>query len=143
MLLAACCLWAGQSSCPFGDGVLCLSDGLIASETCEELFTPQAPHISLALAGVEIISNGSGSHHQLRKLDQRLDLIRGATAKVNQSERGEAATKLNLQLGVPAAAAMIKQHQAVHLSCCMQAGRQCNLTDSDLVVHVVLLSMLL
>jgi hypothetical protein len=42
----------------------------------------QAPHISLALAGVEVISNGSGSHHQLRKLDTRLDLIRGATAKV-------------------------------------------------------------
>lgn len=71
----------GQTTCPFGDGVLCLSDGLLASETCEELFTPQAPHISLALAGVEIISNGSGSHHQLRKLDTRLDLIRGATAK--------------------------------------------------------------
>lgn len=42
----------------------------------------RAPHISLALAGVEIISNGSGSHHQLRKLDTRLDLIRGATSKV-------------------------------------------------------------
>jgi hypothetical protein len=42
---------------------------------------PQAPHISLALAGVEIISNGSGSHHQLRKLDTRLDLICSATAK--------------------------------------------------------------
>eukprot|EP00775_Hariotina_reticulata_P006615 gene6615-6843_t len=71
----------GQSSCPFGDGVLCLTDALLAAETCEELFTPQAPHINLALAGVEIISNGSGSHHQLRKLDTRLDLIRGATAK--------------------------------------------------------------
>jgi hypothetical protein len=46
------------------------------------LLTAQAPHISLALAGVEIISNGSGSHHQLRKLDTRLDLIKGATAKV-------------------------------------------------------------
>jgi len=44
----------------------------------------RAPHISLALAGVEIISNGSGSHHQLRKLDTRLDLIRGATSKVRQ-----------------------------------------------------------
>ena len=53
-----------------------------AAETCEELFTPRSPHIDLALSGVEIISNGSGSHHQLRKLDQRLDLIRGATAKV-------------------------------------------------------------
>lgn len=72
----------GQTTCPFGDGVLCLSDSMLACETCEELFTPQAPHISLALAGVEIISNGSGSHHQLRKLDTRMDLIRGATAKV-------------------------------------------------------------
>ena len=88
------------------------------AETCEELFTRRAPHIDLALSGVEVISNGSGSHHQvwtesnlhvdvvftcrvtvycgcfwysdifshfftqLRKLDQRLDLIRGATAKV-------------------------------------------------------------
>lgn len=71
----------GQQAVPFGDGVLRLLDGVLASETCEELFTPQAPHISLALAGVEIISNGSGSHHQLRKLDTRLDLIRGATSK--------------------------------------------------------------
>ena len=56
-----------------------------AAETCEELFTPQSPHISLALSGVEIISNGSGSHHQLRKLDTRLDLIKGATAKVREA----------------------------------------------------------
>lgn len=49
----------------------------------------QAPHISLALAGVEVISNGSGSHHQLRKLDTRMDLIRSATAKVG----GQAAAK--------------------------------------------------
>ncbi len=52
------------------------------AETCEELFTPEAPHIQLALAGVEIITNGSGSHHQLRKLNTRMDLIRSATAKV-------------------------------------------------------------
>jgi hypothetical protein len=36
-----CCAAAGQASCPFGDGVLCLADGILASETCEELFTPQ------------------------------------------------------------------------------------------------------
>jgi NAD+ synthase (glutamine-hydrolysing) len=29
---------------------------------------------------VEIFSNGSGSHHQLRKLNTRVDLIRGATS---------------------------------------------------------------
>jgi NAD+ synthase (glutamine-hydrolysing) len=71
----------GQASCPFGDAVLAFRDTVLAAETCEELFTPQAPHIDLALAGVEIISNGSGSHHQLRKLNQRLDLMLNATAK--------------------------------------------------------------
>ncbi|KAI7835944.1 hypothetical protein COHA_010177 [Chlorella ohadii] len=49
----------GQAACPFGDAVLAFRDTVLAAETCEELFTPQAPHIDLALAGVEIISNGS------------------------------------------------------------------------------------
>ena len=40
---------------------------------------PSAPHSRLALCGVEIFSNGSGSHHQLRKLNTRVELIRGAT----------------------------------------------------------------
>lgn len=39
------------------------------------------PHIALSLAGVEIIANGSGSHHQLRKLNTRIDLVRSATTK--------------------------------------------------------------
>ena len=30
---------------------------------------------------MDIISNGSGSHHQLRKLDTRLQLIQSATTK--------------------------------------------------------------
>jgi NAD+ synthase (glutamine-hydrolysing) len=71
----------GQTSCPFGDAALQFQDAVLAAETCEELFTPQAPHIGLALAGVEIISNGSGSHHQLRKLHQRMGLMQGGTAK--------------------------------------------------------------
>ena len=71
----------GQSSCPIGDAGLQFADASLAAETCEELFTPQAPHIDLALSGIEIITNGSGSHHQLRKLNQRLDLMRSATAK--------------------------------------------------------------
>lgn len=48
--------------------VLMLNDATLGCETCEELFTPQASHIDLALNGVDIISNGSGSHHQLRWL---------------------------------------------------------------------------
>jgi predicted amidohydrolase len=56
-------------------------DASVACETCEELFTPHSPHIALSLNGVDIVTNGSGSHHQLRKLDQRLSLIQSATAK--------------------------------------------------------------
>mmetsp|Transcript_29702 Transcript_29702/g.95488 ORF Transcript_29702/g.95488 Transcript_29702/m.95488 type:complete len:536 (+) Transcript_29702:213-1820(+) len=71
----------GQKKCPFGDAYLELNDTSLAPETCEELFTPASPHIKLALRGVEIISNGSGSHHELRKLNKRLDLIKSATNK--------------------------------------------------------------
>jgi hypothetical protein len=42
-------------------------------------------HIALALDGVEIISNSSGSHHQLRKSNKRINIIRNATAKVSES----------------------------------------------------------
>lgn len=41
-----------------------------------------SPHIQMGLDGVEIIANGSGSHHELRKLHTRLDLIRSASGKV-------------------------------------------------------------
>ena len=58
----------GQRTCPFGDAALCFSDAVLGSETCEELFTPSSPHIRMALAGVEIITNGSGSHHQVGTL---------------------------------------------------------------------------
>lgn len=71
----------GQTSCPIGDAYLQFTDATLASETCEELFTPAAPHVDLALAGVSIVTNGSGSHHQLRKLDTRLKLMRNATRK--------------------------------------------------------------
>eukprot|EP00756_Hemistasia_phaeocysticola_P006328 Hpha_TRINITY_DN13778_c0_g1::TRINITY_DN13778_c0_g1_i1::g.142269::m.142269/K01950/E6.3.5.1, NADSYN1, QNS1, nadE; NAD+ synthase (glutamine-hydrolysing) len=71
----------GQAKCPFGVAAIAARDTVVGSETCEELFTPRAPHIDLALSGVEIITNGSGSHHQLRKLNQRVDLMRSATAK--------------------------------------------------------------
>jgi NAD+ synthase (glutamine-hydrolysing) len=36
----------------------------------------------MSLDGVEIITNSSGSHHELRKLDRRIDLIREANQKV-------------------------------------------------------------
>ena len=36
----------------------------------------------MGLDGVEIFSNGSGSHHELRKAYIRVDLIKSCTAKV-------------------------------------------------------------
>jgi NAD+ synthase (glutamine-hydrolysing) len=71
----------GQTHVPFGVGIIAARDATLATETCEELFTPRSPHIALGLDGVDIVGNGSGSHHQLRKLHTRLDLMRGATVK--------------------------------------------------------------
>ncbi|GJX85636.1 glutamine-dependent NAD(+) synthetase [Tanacetum coccineum] len=51
----------------------------VAAEICEELFTPIPPHTELALNGVEVFMNASGSHHQLRKLDLRIRAFIGAT----------------------------------------------------------------
>lgn len=51
------------------------------SETCEELFTPSSPHIQYAINGVEIICNSSGSHHNLRKLNVRVQLMRSASSR--------------------------------------------------------------
>lgn len=70
-----------QDSVTIGDCVIETLETKIGAETCEELFTPQSPHISMALDGVEIITNSSGSHHELRKLDTRLELITEATKK--------------------------------------------------------------
>jgi hypothetical protein len=42
-----------------------------------------SPHILMGLDGVEIFTNSSGSHHELRKLYARVDLIKEATLKVN------------------------------------------------------------
>lgn len=71
----------GQSTVPFGEACLALKDTVLAAESCEELFTPDSPHIAMALAGVEIFTNGSGSHHQLRKLHRRVDLMKNATQR--------------------------------------------------------------
>ena len=71
----------GQKTVPIGDAIISLNDTELAVETCEELFTPNSPNIYLGLDGVEIISNGSGSHHNLRKLNTRVDLMRNCTKK--------------------------------------------------------------
>ncbi|KAL9263926.1 Glutamine-dependent NAD(+) synthetase-like protein [Drosera capensis] len=68
-----------QEQVPFGYGFIQLLDTAVAAEVCEELFTPVPPHTELALNGVEVFMNASGSHHQLRKLDLRMRAFIGAT----------------------------------------------------------------
>lgn len=72
----------GQTTVPFGDAVICTRDTSFGTETCAELFGSNAPHISMGLDGVEIFTNSSGSHHELRKLQDKADLITSATSKV-------------------------------------------------------------
>ncbi|KAM6158912.1 glutamine-dependent NAD(+) synthetase [Rhynchocyon petersi] len=70
-----------QETVPFGDAVLATQDTCIGSEICEELWTPHSPHINMGLDGVEIFTNASGSHHELRKAHARVDLVSMATTK--------------------------------------------------------------
>ncbi|KAH9817214.1 hypothetical protein DFH28DRAFT_1081433 [Melampsora americana] len=71
----------GQITVPIGNAILMTEDSSIGIESCEELFTPNPPHIGMSLEGVEIILNSSASHHELRKLHTRIDLIKEATLK--------------------------------------------------------------
>ncbi|KAF7972744.1 hypothetical protein HWV62_17102 [Athelia sp. TMB] len=71
-----------QTKVPFGDAVVSTIDTCIGVELCEELFTPASPHILMGLDGVEIFTNSSGSHHELRKLHTRMELIKEATLKL-------------------------------------------------------------
>lgn len=71
----------GQKTTKFGNAVIQCNDTSIACETCEELWVPKNPHVDYGLDGVEIIMNGSGSHHELRKLHTRLGLITNASSR--------------------------------------------------------------
>ncbi|WKY07198.1 hypothetical protein Q1695_006987 [Nippostrongylus brasiliensis] len=72
-----------QETVPFGDGVLQSSDNVsIGFEICEELWAAHSQHIELGLRGVDIICNGSGSHHILGKSNYRINqLILGGSQK--------------------------------------------------------------
>ncbi|GBE86272.1 Glutamine-dependent NAD(+) synthetase [Sparassis crispa] len=72
----------GQTKVPFGDAVVSTVDTCIGVELCEELFTPGSPHVLMGLDGVEVFTNSSGSHHELRKLYRRVELIKEATMKL-------------------------------------------------------------
>ncbi|PGH12189.1 hypothetical protein AJ80_06809 [Polytolypa hystricis UAMH7299] len=65
----------------FGDAIISTIDTCFGAETCEELWTPDAPHNHMSLDGVEIITNSSGSHFSLQKISVRLQLMVEATRK--------------------------------------------------------------
>ncbi|ESO04999.1 hypothetical protein HELRODRAFT_191543 [Helobdella robusta] len=71
----------GQRTVPFGDGVISTLDTCIASEICEEMWNAASRNIQLGMDGVEIITNASGSHHELRKAYVRVDIIKSTTLK--------------------------------------------------------------
>lgn len=71
----------GQETVLFGDAVLSTKDTCVGSEMCAELWAPNSPHIDMGLDGVEIFTNSSGSHHEIRKAHSRVDLVKSATAK--------------------------------------------------------------
>ncbi|KAK6750829.1 hypothetical protein RB195_002662 [Necator americanus] len=72
-----------QCTVPFGDGILRSHDDVtIGFEICEELWTAHSQHTELGLRGVDIICNGSASHHILGKSNYRLNqLILGGSQK--------------------------------------------------------------
>ena len=53
-MVAAVC---GQRTVPIGIAAIAVADTVVGSETCEEVFTPNSPHIALALDGVATISD--------------------------------------------------------------------------------------
>ncbi|KAJ8929500.1 hypothetical protein NQ314_017793 [Rhamnusium bicolor] len=71
----------GQKLVPIGDAVISTLDTCIGFEICEELWCADSTHTSLALDGVEIICNGSGSYSELRKGYVIVDLVKNATMK--------------------------------------------------------------
>lgn len=70
-----------QNLVPIGDAIISTVDTCIGSEICEEMWHTASSHIDMGLDGVEIFTNSSGSHHQLRKAYIRVDLINSATSK--------------------------------------------------------------
>ncbi|KAK6122551.1 hypothetical protein DH2020_043706 [Rehmannia glutinosa] len=69
-----------QTTVPFGYGYIQFLDGAVAAEICMELLSPVPIHPELALNGVEVFMNASGSIHQVGKMDRRLRAITGATS---------------------------------------------------------------
>lgn len=68
-----------QDDVPIGDFIIETDDTVISAEKCEEMFAPRNPGIDLGLDGTEMLGNSSGSHWQIRKLQDRVRLVTKAS----------------------------------------------------------------
>lgn len=71
----------GQTTAPFGDGMVVTSDTTIGYEICEELWNPESCHIPQNLDGAEIISNGIGAMTVYGQPDISYQMVKTATMK--------------------------------------------------------------
>uniref|UniRef100_A0A914QFA9 Glutamine-dependent NAD(+) synthetase n=1 Tax=Panagrolaimus davidi TaxID=227884 RepID=A0A914QFA9_9BILA len=73
-----------QDDVPFGHGIVETLDGVkIAIEICEEMWAATSPSVLWALNGVDIICNGSASHHVLGKSAKRIcQLVQDLSTKL-------------------------------------------------------------
>ena len=46
----------GQVKVPFGEGIIVTRDTVIGCEVCQELFSPQSPHLNMALQGFSFLT---------------------------------------------------------------------------------------
>ena len=74
----------GQTNFVIRDAVIDTLPITFAAESCEEPFTPASPHVEMFLNGVSIFTNSIGSHHELRKLDTKIQLLLEATRKAKE-----------------------------------------------------------
>ena len=78
--------FAGEMNVPLGTNLLfsCaeLPELVVAAEICEDLWAPDQPSVSHALAGATLICNLSASNELVGKADYRRDLVRGQSARL-------------------------------------------------------------
>ena len=78
--------FAGEKNVPLGTNLLfsCAEppELVVAAEICEDLWAPDQPSISHALAGATLICNLSASNELVGKADYRRDLVRGQSARL-------------------------------------------------------------
>jgi NAD+ synthase (glutamine-hydrolysing) len=70
-----------QCECKIGIDIIRAKDLSYTPEICEELWIPHSPSTDLAMWGVDIIGNSSGSHFMINKQESRYELIVNSSKK--------------------------------------------------------------